>query len=457
MSDGLDPVRPKRSLFKRPTWAQDTSAAKVESPDIFGRSQNYHDVVAERERHRREKAKKKKKAEEGEREKRRSGSTQKGSNDSQSVKRRRISDDADLNSDHVRPVVGAEDSTKNKEQDLPRRARPSASTEDKIERRHEIHRTRSVPKEVIELADSSDNDQVQPSVLQKTSNRAGKQRVDDDDEDESDPEFAALARQAREARRLREQKEQDHQKGSGTPADTIANAAAPFDPTVQLFITSSIPNSAPLIVSRKLSQRLQEVREAWCNKQGFEPDFSATVFFTYQLRKLYDVTTCKSLGVNVDSNGKVIPDDLADPFREHGEHDTKIHIEAVTPQIWEELKAKKAAGGRFGRSRSAAGGEEDAPAFGENDADEKEQVREEATIKLTLKAKGYKDVKIKVRPTTTFASIANGARKKFGEQDDRIVKAAITLEFDGDRLEPPEGMVRDTDIDDMDCIDVHVK
>ena len=47
----------------------------------------------------------------------------------------------------------------------------------------------------------------------------------------------------------------------------------------------------------------------------------------------------------------------------------------------------------------------------------------------------------------------NAARSRFQLSADRQVH----LEFDGERLEPPEGLVKDTDISDLDCIDVHIK
>jgi hypothetical protein len=47
----------------------------------------------------------------------------------------------------------------------------------------------------------------------------------------------------------------------------------------------------------------------------------------------------------------------------------------------------------------------------------------------------------------------NAARRNFKLDESR----QIHLEFDGERLEPPEGEVKDTDISDMDCIDVHIK
>ncbi|KAH0128525.1 hypothetical protein KCU67_g16543, partial [Aureobasidium melanogenum] len=82
-----------------------------------------------------------------------------------------------------------------------------------------------------------------------------------------------------------------------------------------------------------------------------------------------------------------------------------------------------------------------------------EAVVEEPLIKVTLKAKGHSDIKIKVRPSTTFVKMINAARRSFKLDDARVVH----LEFDGERLEPPEGLVKDTDISDMDCIDVHIK
>ena len=47
----------------------------------------------------------------------------------------------------------------------------------------------------------------------------------------------------------------------------------------------------------------------------------------------------------------------------------------------------------------------------------------------------------------------NAARRSFKLDPDR----QLHLEFDGEKLEPPEGLVNDTDISDMDCIDVHIK
>ncbi|KAI4828057.1 hypothetical protein E4T44_09891, partial [Aureobasidium sp. EXF-8845] len=222
----------------------------------------------------------------------------------------------------------------------------------------------------------------------------------------------------------------------------------------KLLITSPLLGTCPLIVSRKLSQNLQAVREAWLSKQPLDPSIASRVFFTYKLRKVYDVTTVRSLGIKVDSYGRIM---TTGPFANtEDEHAEKIHIEAVTDEAWQDLKDKKAAKDApkpnkyladIAAADSRRGSAEGTPAV------DGEAAAEEPLIKITLKAKGHSDIKIKVRPSTTFVKMINAARRSFKLDAERIVH----LEFDGERLEPPEGLVKDTDISDMDCIDVHIK
>ncbi|KAK5018564.1 hypothetical protein LTR16_012742, partial [Cryomyces antarcticus] len=61
------------------------------------------------------------------------------------------------------------------------------------------------------------------------------------------------------------------------------------------------------------------------------------------MRRTYDVTTCKSLGIGVDGTGNVVikgDDNLS--FADGGEGN-KIHMEAVTEQIYREMRAEKEA------------------------------------------------------------------------------------------------------------------
>ena len=204
----------------------------------------------------------------------------------------------------------------------------------------------------------------------------------------SDPEMREFARQAREKRR-REERER------------AENGA--HDPTVKLLITSPLLGTGPLIVSRKLSQNLQAVREAWLSKQPLDPSIASRVFFTYKLRKVYDVTTVRSLGIKVDSYGRIMTDG---PFANtDDEHAEKIHIEAVTDQAWQELKAKKAAKDAPKPNKylsdMAAADSRRASAEGTPAVDGEAAV-EEPLIKVTLKAKGHSDIKIKVRPVSVY-------------------------------------------------------
>lgn len=101
----------------------------------------------------------------------------------------------------------------------------------------------------------------------------------------------------------------------------------------------------------------------------------------------------------------------------------------------------------------------------------------ESQIRVMLKAKGYKDYKLKVKPvcsaafpldffclffedvgllmycqTTTFDKMQAAFRREYRVSPD----TRVTLVFDGEALSPDD-VVQDADIEDMDCIEVHVK
>lgn len=53
--------------------------------------------------------------------------------------------------------------------------------------------------------------------------------------------------------------------------------------------------------------------------------------------------------------------------------------------------------------------------------------------------------------------MASAARRLFSEQSPIGANQTLTLSFDGEALEPPEGQIKDTEIEDMECIDVYIK
>jgi hypothetical protein len=464
MADG----KPKRSLFKRPTWAAATPTAASASPDptskpeeptdIFSHSHTFSELVEDRQRQRQRKKSDKDIL-------RRSQTSEAKDEESRVGKRRRISDED-----------GSELPTKIKPKASERKTSVQASAgSESFATAPTPQKSRPRQETVIELLDDSDDDapvshnnasngEVRSNVTSLEPTPAAEADPDDDEDAVyySDPEMREIAQKAREKRRQEERER---------------NETGVHDPTVKLLITSPLPGTGPLIVSRKLSQNLQAVREAWLSKQSLEPSVASRVFFTHKLRKVYDVTTVRSLGIKVDSYGRIMANG---PFANtDDEHAEKIHIVAVTDEAWQGLKDEKAAKdapkpNRYLSNATAADGRggstEGTPAV------DGEAVVEEPLIKVTLKAKGHSDIKIKVRPvcfvpliynkctfrehlltfrlqSTTFVKMINAARRSFKLDDARVVH----LEFDGERLEPPEGLVKDTDISDMDCIDVHIK
>lgn len=109
---------------------------------------------------------------------------------------------------------------------------------------------------------------------------------------------------------------------------------------------------------------------------------------------MYDVTTCKSLGLEVDSFGNLTLEGAEDK----GDVD-RIHLEAVTDAIFKQIKAEKA------QEQQANTASADANANG--DEPEVEQPHEESLIRLVLKANKQGDFKLKVKPVSCEDSLAD--------------------------------------------------
>ncbi|OAX77519.1 hypothetical protein ACJ72_08182 [Emergomyces africanus] len=306
----------------------------------------------------------------------------------------------------------------------------------------------------------------------------------DDDEDDDDDlyeeeEYAELARKARE--RERQRLAASTAGLSGTDTNPAAGARTsqspnynpttkstsyapdkqnqPIEPIVKILITSDLPNTNPLIVQRRLNQDLRDVRRAWCGRQGFSDDMTASVFLTWKGRRLFDVTTCKSLGVQEEKEkGLLLPlpirdyyDDDEDDDSGHDDGSIEVHMEAVTEKLYEEKRrqASSASQVQFGRAGAVGDGDED------EDDDEDEKALADAKAKasqevllLTLKAPGIEDLKIRVRPKTHISSIIRSFREKRGIP----THLTVQLLFDGDQLHP-DSMVGDNDMADLDAID----
>ena len=397
-----------------------TKASGSDGPaDIFSHSQSYSEILAERaerERRRKEKAEKRVKSE-GKRK-----SDEGVEDDSPKRSKRDTPKEKTSEETPMRRISGQDVGTLLREADLPRDFDEESEDEqiimedarEQTESPSKVARTRVTRTSVrangnghsdadaIEL-DGSSSDEGQTNRMQHSNNAAPTEEEDD----ESDEELAALARQARQRRlqRIHAATPDTATKSpttrgivSESPHTGLQSAPLP-DPPVTILIYSQIANTSPLKVYRKLSQNLREIRLAWCKRQGFNHSFTESVFLVHRMRKVYDVTTCKSLGLETDSEGKITMKGA-----EGKEGVDQVALEAVTQDIYDKMLAEK------DREDAKRRGKWD-PAAEAGAEDQEEETSTEPVadefIGLVLRARGKPDFKLKVKPVSQSLSLSN--------------------------------------------------
>lgn len=229
--------------------------------------------------------------------------------------------------------------------------------------------------------------------------------------------------------------QKDDTRPSNPPATPLPAGPSPTatpDPTVHILITSQIPATGPLLIRRKMSQDLREVRVAWCKHQGLTTELQSSVYLTWKGRRLFDVTTCRSLGIRLES--KLDLSD-GDDGPDVGPRELRISMEAVTDNPL--LLNRPGSSPDEGQAHPAASSPE-------------EETSE--PIKLILRSPGMDDFRIKARPKTLVSKLISAFRDKHDIKDDQ----EVSLLFDGDRLDS-SACLREYDIADLDMVDVQVK
>lgn len=387
------------SLFKRPAWAakqlsDDNDEGRTET-NIFSHSHAYQDIVAEQERHKREKAEKKK----AKSERRTSGKREvedEPIGDS-TPKRRRITTEE---KEKLLNSVGLPARLEDSDGDEPVAQGTSVRRSLRKNKADGSEAARAPrPTTVIDLGRSSEEDNYEDIQTTPGASRLRPKAPVEEIEDDSDDEFVELARKAR------QQRQQSNNRSSRTPNPGVASPSPglgsshdtshdrPPDPIIQLFITSPLPGTNPLIVHRKLSQPTGAIRHAWCQKQGFTKEYSEGVFFVHRMRRVYDVTTCRSLGLEADEYGNVTMRGA-----EGKEGVEKVHLEAVTDEAFKQLKEQKEREAQMRSGELPAEKEDDQPPAPE---------KEKSSIRVVLRAKGQKDFNLKVKPVS-FPSAEQG-------------------------------------------------
>lgn len=405
---------PKRPLFNKPAWSNPSKIGGAD--DLFHRSnQTYLKIVAEAEERRKKKIARLEQEREG-----------KDAYEGRAGKRRCISDDSEDSDDKSRREGNLSDSAEEKPND-PVEEKPGDPNEEKIS----LGRVRvpAVPKNRCPKSEESEditesaskhpeegvksrienakhvrdlkNNARQPALREDADLEItvlGVSRpIEDDGLPLSDDEFPELARKARETARKKRIEadslpatqdsiytaESDSQIQRPRSLHESTPPRLPPDPVVQILITSPLPNTEPLIVSRRISQRLKDVRLVWCERQHFSPEFIPKVFLTWNGNRLFDVTTCKSLGIAADPDGNILLKGRKDIM---GEQNGQVHMEATT----EEILAKDQRNKRSIRSENAE----------EREVEEVVPVVEEAEagVRIILKSKDYGELKVVVKP-----------------------------------------------------------
>ncbi|KAL3489126.1 ubiquitin-2 like Rad60 SUMO-like-domain-containing protein [Aspergillus germanicus] len=205
---------------------------------------------------------------------------------------------------------------------------------------------------------------------------------------------------------------------------------------VQILITSKIANTRPLIIHRKMSQSLKGVRLAWCIHQNLPKELHPTIILTWKGRRLFDVTTCRSLNINAHSAFSKDTSAFGDIFGEA--QDIRIHMEAVTEESFTAASQP---------SPSMVGSGSTPPASAEA-----QNTDQEPRSEIVLKCPGLDDFKLRVTPKTNVSHVVTAFREAKGISPE----FEVYLAFDGDRLNP-HSCLADHEMDDGDMIDVLVK
>ncbi|OJK00593.1 hypothetical protein ASPACDRAFT_119130 [Aspergillus aculeatus ATCC 16872] len=213
-----------------------------------------------------------------------------------------------------------------------------------------------------------------------------------------------------------------------TPSKKLTSSE---DTIVQILITSKISNTKPLIVRRKIHQPLKDVRLAWLNRQDLPKGLESSIFLTWKGKRLFDVTTCRSLGIG--PKGRHAHGPVTCDFLRSDSSDLQIHMEAATDNPLDLDN---------GRSLSSAN-----PAPG---ADMDTGGR--SLKNIVLKAPGLDDLRLRVSLQMQVSQLI----RRFRDARQISLEHEVYLVFDGERLDLGCAL-EDYDLANDDLLDVIVK
>ncbi len=516
------PAAAKRKLFfknRRRSQPQPEEPNDGEAVDFFSRSKEIFPEAIRERREKREREEKRKKDKEGQARRREEERVQRELADKETEERKRrvvLDSDEEDGWDKEEKMRGWKKSTSMSHSSTPPRDTSEFRTTHSPPRHspRDTRRTRSKPDPIVISLESSDVEDTNKSPgafgcsspVKPHRNRSPsvEQIPPPPEEEQLFPELVAQARAqaaAEQVAKLKELQAKQRLKrihsngsnrsgsGSGSPLDLdviasgsnvptptsspvlMRNEEVKPDPIISILVDSHIPETKPLVVKRKLSQRFRDVRMAWCDAQVLHDhrpmmdQEKDNIFLTWRGRRVWDVTTAESLGIKVDSRRRVVAEEDAGGYGGGGAGN--VHLEAWTKDFYDNWQKEK----KEEKRRIAVGllpvqeqiNLEDSAAVASDAAAEQGRVEAEQVeaqhapsvekIKIVLKAKGDEPVKLIVKTTTLIDTIVGGFKM---QRKELCEGKKVELWFDGDRLEE-ESTIADADVEDMSSIDVVLK
>jgi hypothetical protein len=487
----------KRSLFSKPSWA--ATSAKLDSADnekqsIFSQNLAYQEIV---------------KAQKAERE-RKAAKAKAHQDEGPENKRRRISTEAEDQDESDKDVATPEKhvektaarSTPNKVQKFKKGSKrsPKASLSPRSKRKGKAT--------VIDLDGDSDDDLVTLTLPQPNQLQNAKESASEDSDDEDDY-LRQLKAKAREKARLHQEQgshpetklqsplsrsgstalDDYHARSASTPQEpsqpTSSTSNAPAgssgsprpvqdDPELKIMIQSSIPGTNALVVKRKASQSLRQVKEFWCKRFNLPASLAAQVFFTWNDTHLFDSTTMRGVLKNLkqhkwekdrqasrsrnlqqgnewdededEENGVFDERKVKDPSNGH------ILLEATTKEIFEAKIAAKEKREREADTNASTEDESNEADAGGGSGSAAVAAQKEPSLKIRLVAKNLEPMQLVVRPSTQIERIMRG----FAKTRDVEQGQTAWLIFEGERLDP-HSTVEEVGFEDEDEVEVSIR
>jgi len=247
------------------------------------------------------------------------------------------------------------------------------------------------------------------------------------------------------------------------------------DPEVKILITSPIPDTEALIVKRKASQPLKQVREFWCQRNNLDAKTTAQVFFTWRGTRLFDSTTMRGpiqkLKSDEAEKRRMRFDDYDDDDNDGNDGNSdaarnvedpsqgRIMLEAMTQEIFDarQLAKERKAQGSGDHVGHENDGDSDDAYYREQEAARERAEREaeekmKDTIVVRLVSQTSEPMNLRVRPHTSVRKMMQGFAATKGLEEGKTA----WLIFDGDRLDP-KMTVEDLGLEDDDEIEVHIR